>query len=154
MTSTKMPIASSGLRPSARRSSARKPPWFSNSAESTAIARSGTFSHPDVCRRHDGFGKRQALHIRCRLNAARLFTSDRQAHRDARSRADAAADRKLSAVKFDQPLDDRESKPCSVVGAIIGGAHPEEPIADLAPIAFADSDAGVFHREDHMRARG
>src|SRR5688572_7005078 len=145
ITSTKIPIASSGLRPNARRSNARTPPSFSNSAESTAIARSRTLPHPDVCRQHHRFGNRQTLHIRRRFDDAPSLTIDRQAHGHARSRANAAADADFSTVKFDQSLHNRQAETGAIMRTVIGGADLEERIADVTQIVLADADTGIFN---------
>src|SRR5438477_1939098 len=149
-----MPMASSGLRPSARRSSARTPPSLSNSAESTAITRSGTFPHLDLCRcrQRNRLGKRQPLHVRRRCGDAPFLAIERQAHRDAGAGADAAAQRQLSTMQLDQSLDDRETEPRSVVRTVVSGPHLEERIADVAQVVLADADAGIFNREDHLSA--
>src|SRR5947209_3706097 len=150
ITSTKTPTASSGLRPSARRSSARTPPPSSNSAESTAIARSGTFSHLDLCGQHRRLGNGQPLYVRRRFDRARFLAIDRQADRYAGARAEATADRQLAAMEFDQTFHDRQTESGPIVRTIVGGAHLEERIPDAAQIVLSDADAGVFHREDQI----
>src|SRR5437764_3463572 len=135
-----MPIASSGLRPSARLSSARKEPSLRKSAESIVAARSGTFSHPGLWRRTLVrrctllLRQRQALDIARRFDDARLFAVERQPHRDTGAGAEAAADRQLAAVQRHQPLDDRQAEAGAVVRPVIGGAHLEERIADVRQI--------------------
>src|SRR3954471_1606704 len=87
---TNSPMASTGLRPSARRSSARTPPSLSNSAESTVIARSRTFFHPDICDvcRGGRLGQGEMLDVRRRLSDTRRLGDTRplaidwQTHRD------------------------------------------------------------------------
>src|SRR3954463_9443610 len=130
----KMPIASSGLRPSARLNSARKAPSLRNSAESIVAARSGTFSHLDVWRQaivqstlqiRNG----QALHVRRGFERSLPLAIDRQAHGDARPGAEAAADREFAAVQRHQSLDNRQTEAGAVVRPVVGGAHLEEGIA-------------------------
>src|SRR5687767_13039721 len=87
-------MASSGLRPNARRSRERMPPSLSNSTVSAVTARSRTFSHLDVCRqvcRHVRLGEPQLLHIR-HGHDPYLLAVERQAHRDPRADAETAAD--------------------------------------------------------------
>src|SRR5690349_16757834 len=130
MTRTKIPIASAGLPPSARRNSARSP-WCSNSRGSTAMARSGTFSHPQVCHR-GGFGYRQTLNIGRGRGDAHLLAIDRQTYRYGHARSKPALDLDRPAMKFDEPFHDREPESRSIVRAVVGGSRLEEGIADVA----------------------
>src|SRR5437763_14786964 len=131
-----------GLRPSARRSNPLRPS-LPNSRGSTATARSGTFSHPQVSN-GGRFGKRQTLNRWCGLHDARLFAVDRQTHRDGRAYPDAALDIDLAAMKLDEPLHDRKPKSRSIVWPVVGRARLEEGIADMPQLVLADTDAVIL----------
>ena len=51
----------------------------------------------------------------------------------------------FAAVQLDQPLHDRKAEAGAVMRAVVGGAHLEERIADVAQIILADADAGILH---------
>ena len=60
----------------------------------------------------------------------------------------------LAAMQLDQALHDRQAEAGAVMGAVVGGAHLEERIADMAQIVLADADAGVLDGEEsHARRR-
>src|SRR5204862_1178685 len=137
ITSTTIPIASIGLRPNARRSSPPTPS-LSNSRGSTATARSGTFSCPQVCN-SGRIGHRETLNLRRDTADARLFAVDRQPHRYRRARRHTAFDVERAAVKRDEPFHDREAKSRPIVRPVVGGSRLKEGIANMRQIILADA---------------
>src|SRR5262249_54246400 len=74
------------------------------------------------------------------LGWARTLAVERQAHGNARTLANAAADSEFTAMQMHQALDDGETEPGAALATVIRTAGLEIRLADPRQILVADAD--------------